>query len=199
MKIPENIAELNKLPVHLMGLIFYKKSPRYAGNLNPESLLQLQVQPEITGVFVNEAPEIIIQAIKKYHLKYVQLHGMESPVTCKEMRNKGVKVIKAFSIEEKEDFKKCIFYENVCDFFLFDTKTSQHGGSGKKFDWNTLNAYEGNTPFFLSGGIGPEDAYSIKQLNHPQFYGIDLNSRFETEPGIKDIAKLKTFIKELSI
>jgi phosphoribosylanthranilate isomerase len=198
MKYPENIIELCDLPIHMMGLIFYEKSLRYAGELNVEHLSKVRSCMQLVGVFVNEIQENILKKIQKYDLQIVQLHGMESPVTCKDLKSKGIKVIKTFQIEEPGDLKKCIFYENVCDYFLFDTKTSQYGGSGKKFDWQILLSYESQTPFFLSGGIGMDDIESIKQLNIPQLYAIDVNSRFEIAPGLKDISKLKQFISYLS-
>jgi phosphoribosylanthranilate isomerase len=107
-------------------------------------------------------------------------------------------VIKAFSISERFDFEKIKAYESLWGYFLFDTKTPQYGGSGKKFDWNILDAYDGNIPFFLSGGITMDDIGNIKEIRHPRLYGVDLNSKFETEPGLKDMELLKQFIKQLN-
>ena len=190
MKHPQNIKELANLPIQLMGLIFYEKSPRYAGNLDakelPESIQKV-------GVFVNETEENILAKIETYHLEYIQLHGDESPEFCKRFASKNVKVIKAFPIAESADLEKTKAYEKVCDFFLFDTKTPNYGGSGKKFDWQILSSYSSSTPFFLSGGIDLEDVQAIQQIKNPSFFAVDLNSRFEIEPGLKDIQKLKQF------
>lgn len=199
MKYPENIIELCELPIHIMGLIFYEKSPRYAGELAIEQLCKIHQAIQLVGVFVNEKLETILKTIQKYNLQMVQLHGMESPVLCKELKSKGIEVIKAFQIEDAGDLKKCIFYGNVCDYFLFDTKTPQYGGSGKKFDWQILSSYKGSTPFFLSGGIGPDDVEAINRLDIPQLYAIDVNSKFEIAPGLKDTSKLRRFISNLSL
>jgi phosphoribosylanthranilate isomerase len=157
------------------------------------------VPPNIqkVGVFVNASEEVIFDKIREYDLQAVQLHGDESLDFCRKIKNKGIKVIKAFSIGETGDFKKLNLYENTCDYFLFDTKTSLYGGSGNKFDWKMLSAYTGSTPFFLSGGIAPEDAESIKRLNFPQLFAVDLNSRFETSLGIKDIDKIYQFLLDM--
>lgn len=197
MKYPDNIKALNKLSIDFVGMIFYEKSPRYVDNLNPEDICDLfREGKERVGVFVNADMDYIIQMADKYSLDLIQLHGDESPDFCKEV-NKRIPVIKAFSISESSDFEKTKAYEGLCHYFLFDTKTPQYGGSGKKFDWNILNEYKGNTPFILSGGISVDDAETIKKMNHPQFFGIDLNSKFETEPGRKDITLLQQFIKQL--
>ncbi|NDV93710.1 phosphoribosylanthranilate isomerase [Dysgonomonas sp. 521] len=197
MKYPDNIKELNKLPVDFAGMIFYEKSPRYAAKLNPEDIRDLfRGGRKRVGVFVNADMDYIIQMADKFSLDLIQLHGDESPDFCKEL-NKRMPVIKAFSISESSDFEKTKAYDGLCGYFLFDTKTPQYGGSGRKFDWNILDEYKGNTPFILSGGISVDDAETIKNIKHPQFFGIDLNSRFETEPGRKDIILLQQFIKRL--
>lgn len=194
MKQPENIAEISRLPIDMLGLIFYEKSPRYAGNLNPEALKPVPASIQKVGVFVNASQETVLEKVKKYDLNMVQLHGMESPVFCKELKKHGIQVIKAFPVEEKEDLKKTFFYEGACDYFLFDTKTSQYGGSGKTFDWQILSAYSGTTPFFLSGGIGIEEMEAVQSFRHPLLYAVDLNSKFEIAPGVKDPDKLKKII-----
>lgn len=196
MKNPENIEALSLLPIDFMGLIFYQKSPRYAGELTFENVNMLSSQIQRVGVFVNSDFNYIIQQVNKYNLDLVQLHGSESVGFCKEL-NREIPIIKAFNVSDVSDFEQVKAYEDVCDYFLFDTKTLQYGGSGQKFDWQILNAYEGKLPFFLSGGISAEDVESIKQIKHPMFYGIDLNSKFEIEPGLKDITLLEQFIKQL--
>jgi len=194
MKYPENIKELVNLPIDMMGLIFYEKTKRYAGNLPANELRDVPANIQKVGVFVNASEEDIFEKIKEYDLQIVQLHGDESPDFCREIKKTGIKVIKSFSIEGIDDFEKLHLYEDTCDYFLFDTKTPLYGGSGNKFDWEILSSYNGQTPFILSGGIGLEDVESIKKLQNPKLYGIDLNSRFEISPGEKDIEKLRKFI-----
>lgn len=203
MKYPDNISELIELPIDMMGMIFYEKSPRYVEKLSLyeiDSLIKQTTNNGIdrVGVFVNEDIDTVLEKVDKYALDMVQLHGNESPEYVHEL-NKKTPVIKAFSIAMAEDIEKTKEYDRLFGYFLFDTKTPQHGGSGQKFDWSVLDAYAGATPFLLSGGIGSEDGEVIKQINHPKFYGIDLNSRFETEPGRKDINLLKQFIKSIQL
>jgi len=197
IKDPENMRALAELPVDIMGLIFYEKSPRCVDKRDADSINALSLTIPKAGVFVNASKDDILDTVKRFHLKFVQLHGQESPDLCVALRNNGISVIKAFSVHDVEDLKKCLPYEGECDYFLFDTKTPQHGGSGNKFEWKILSAYTASTPFFLSGGIAPDDADSIMQLNHPLLFAVDLNSSFETSPGIKDIDKIKRFINEL--
>lgn len=192
MKYPDNINDLAQLPIDFMGMIFYEKSPRFAG----DDLLETSSTKKRVGVFVDADITNITEKAERYKLDFIQLHGNESAELCG-IVSKIKPVIKAFSIARKEDFEKTKDYENICSFFLFDTKTPNYGGSGQKFDWEILNNYTGNTPFLLSGGISADDAKAIQAIDHPQFRGVDLNSRFETEPGLKDIQLLEKFIKEL--
>ena len=159
------------------------------------------VIPKFVGVFVNDMPQNIVTAVYNYHLSYVQLHGDESPVMIDNLRRTlvpdivpQIKIIKAISVSSAEDLKRCEQYEGHVDLFLFDTKCKGYGGSGQKYDWSVLEAYTGPTPFLLSGGIGPDDAARLRDFHHPQCVGIDLNSKFETAPGMKDVEKLKTFL-----
>ncbi|MDR2691970.1 MAG: phosphoribosylanthranilate isomerase [Dysgonamonadaceae bacterium] len=199
MKYPENIRELIRLPVDMMGLIFYEKSARYAGHLPANELRTVPPDIQKVGVFVNASQEDIFAKIRDYGLQIVQLHGDEPPGFCREIKKSGIKTIKAFRIEMGGDFRECSSYENTCDYFLFDTKTPQYGGSGKKFDWGILLSYKSETPFILSGGIGVEDAESIREtIQTPKLFGVDLNSRFETGPGEKDMEKLKEFCLSLN-
>lgn len=199
MKYPENIKKLIHLPVDMMGLIFYEKSARYAGHLPANELRIVPPNIQKTGVFVNASEEDIFAKIREYGLQAVQLHGNESPDFCREIKKSGIKTVKAFRIETSDDFIECGSYENACDYFLFDTKTPQYGGSGKKFDWQILSSYNGDTPFILSGGIGAEDAEPIRKIiQNPKLFGVDLNSRFETSPGEKDMGKLKVFCLSLN-
>jgi len=197
MKFPENIRQIASLQPDMIGFIFYPKSPRYVNN--PKDIAHLFIPPSIKkiGVFVNETKEIMMQKVKTYQLQGVQLHGDESPALCLAMKQQKLKVIKAFSIASADDIKRCALYEGFADYFLFDTKTSGHGGSGEKFDWEIINVYRGLTPFILSGGISSEDAEAILALKHVRFAGIDLNSRFEKLPGLKDDELLKVFIQKI--
>ncbi|QIK55733.1 phosphoribosylanthranilate isomerase [Dysgonomonas sp. HDW5B] len=199
MKNPENIQALAQLPIDYMGLIFYTKSPRYIQDLESSLLDILPNTISRVGVFVNEDISSLLRLIEKYKLSVVQLHGNESLEYCSNIKNKYPKliIIKAFNVSESSDFIKMDQYVDVCDYFLFDTKTSQHGGSGLKFDWNILDEYMGNTPFFLSGGISAEDVEAIRKISHPKLYALDLNSKFELEPGLKNITLLEQFINQL--
>ena len=188
MRSAENIREVEALGIDMMGFIFWPKSSRYVSK-RPAYLPQ---KCKRVGVFVNEDIENIMKIADDYALDFIQLHGHESIEEVKKLKDR--KIIKAFNIATKEDLDATTPYANLVDFFLFDTKGPSVGGNGEKFDWSILNAYNGDMPFLLSGGIGPEDAERIKSFNHPKCIGIDLNSRFEIEPGIKDIVKLKTFL-----
>ena len=161
--------------------------------------------PKFVGVFVDDMPQNIVTAVSNYHLSYVQLHGDESPVMIDNLRRTlvpdivpQIKIIKAISVSSAEDLKRCEQYEGHVDLFLFDTKCKGYGGSGQKYDWSVLEAYTGQTPFLLSGGIGPDDIDRLRDFHHPQCVGIDLNSKFETAPGMKDVEMLKKFINSLN-
>lgn len=190
LKNPENIKSIATLAPDYMGFIFYGPSPRFAGNLTVETLTDLPAAVQKTAVFVNEEEENIIDLIEKYHFDAIQLHGNESPGFCANFIGK-VKVIKAFGLDNNFNFARLYTYVDKVDFFLFDTKTDLHGGSGKTFDWGVLDGYHLNVPFLLSGGIGLDNLNEVKNIKHPQFFGVDLNSKFETAPGMKDIEKLK--------
>ena len=162
-------------------------------------------KPSFVGIFVNDMPQNIVTAVYNYHLSYVQLHGDESTVMIDNLRRTlvpdivpQIKIIKAISVSSAEDLKRCEQYEGHIDLFLFDTKCKGYGGSGQKYDWSVLEAYTGPTPFLLSGGIGPDDAARLRDFHHPQCVGIDLNSKFETAPGMKDVEMLKKFINSLT-
>ena len=161
--------------------------------------------PKFVGVFVDDMPQNIVTAVYNYHLSYVQLHGDESPVMIDNLRRTlvpdivpQIKIIKAISVSSAEDLKRYEQYEGHVDLFLFDTKCKGYGGSGQKYDWSVLEAYTGQTPFLLSGGIGPDDADRLRDFHHPQCAGIDLNSKFETAPGMKDINLLQNFLHQLN-
>ncbi len=158
-------------------------------------------KPARVGVFVDDMPQNIVTRVYNYDLDYIQLHGSEPRETCENLRStidpdikKGIKIIKAINVATADDIGKYKEYVGAVDLFLFDTKTHLAGGSGQQFDWQVLDAYDGETPFLLSGGIGLEDAERIKAYRHPKCIGIDLNSKFEIEPGLKDVEKLRKFI-----
>lgn len=198
MRDVDNIRDVLTLAPDFMGFIFYPESPRYVAS--PEALKHIRFgqNAQKTGVFVNASKEEIMQKVELYDLQAVQLHGDESVELCSFLKDKGLIVLKAFQIHSAEDFKNTVVYNHEVDYFLFDTKTASYGGSGSKFDWKLLDAYQGDTPFFLSGGIAPKDACAIQQIKHPFFRGVDLNSRFEITPAIKDIKLLQQFINQLN-
>lgn len=186
----ENIKAVTALRPDYIGFIRYDRSPRYAGDLDATVLNSLPETIIKTGVFVNESADNIQQLIDQYNLTAVQLHGNESADFAASFKNKVV-VLKAFGVDSYFDFGQLENYVNKVDFFLFDTKTVMHGGSGESFDWKVLDNYKLDVPFFLSGGLSLDNLEEVKNIKHPQFYGVDLNSRFETSPGMKDIEKLK--------
>jgi phosphoribosylanthranilate isomerase len=190
LKDPENISAVVALNPDYMGFIFYGDSPRFVGDLSLDALELIPSHINKTAVFVNENANTISSIIDQYDFDFVQLHGNETPAFCKSLRDKAI-VIKAFGIDNDFDFKQLDKYKNKVDLFLFDTKTKTHGGSGIAFDWNMLDKYEMEIPFFLSGGLSLENIEAVKSIYHPQFYGVDLNSKFELSPGIKDMKKLK--------
>ena len=194
----DNLNEIVELRPDYIGFIFYSGSRRYVGDL-PEISLFTNVPDGIikTGVFVNENPGIVNEKSEKYGLQAIQLHGNESAEYCYNLYKSGLTVIKAFGIISADELRDLEDYVEVCDFFLFDTKTGGGGGSGMKFNWDLLNYYNHGKPFFISGGIGPGDIESIRRINNKNLYGIDVNSRFETSPGIKDKNNLEAFIKEI--
>ena len=195
MRDLNNIRDLVKLKPDYIGFIFYEKSPRYIGKkIAPEILDAIPPSIKKVGVFVNASEREMKNIIVQNGLNMVQLHGNESPEICQLIRLGGIEVIKAFSVDESFDFHSIKSYQESCGYFLFDTKTHEYGGSGKQFNWNLLDKYTFSKPVFLSGGIGAEDVEKIKQLNNKNIKAIDINSRFETEPGIKDIKAIGSFM-----
>ncbi|WP_300570062.1 phosphoribosylanthranilate isomerase [Flavobacterium sp.] len=186
MKYPENIQEAAKLQPDYLGFIFHEKSARYFDDEIPKIDKSIQK----VGVFVNASLEEILEKIKCYDLQLVQLHGNESPEFCDLLKYINIDIIKVFSVDDAFDFRTIYSYESVCDYFLFDTKGKLHGGNGITFNWQILENYLSKKPFFLSGGIGLEEIEKIKKLNLP-IYAIDVNSKFEIEPGLKNIELLK--------
>jgi len=185
--------QLASLPVEMLGFIFYPKSPRcVVDKINPAEIAKLPEHIGRVGVFVNASKDEILRIAILFHLTVIQLHGNESVELCKELKAEGFIIIKAFNLYINNNYEA---YTPYCHYFLFDTPSVKHGGTGQKFDWNLLTKYTCPTPFLLSGGIGPDDADAITKINHPQFAGIDINSRFEIEPGVKDVELIKRFIK----
>ncbi|MBI3519272.1 MAG: phosphoribosylanthranilate isomerase [Bacteroidetes bacterium] len=198
LKHQYNIEELIQLPIDYMGLIFYNKSPRFVdSNLSTDFVKKIPKSIKKVGVFVNEEYTSMLKRISDYDLDLVQLHGEESPEMCAELKP-YVKVIKAFSINDDFDFSLIEKYQSCVDYFLFDTPTTNYGGSGKIFNWQLLKNYKGTTPFFLSGGINEDYIGKIKQLNIPQLISLDINSKFEIKPGVKNIDQIKQFILKLN-
>ncbi|BAU54189.1 phosphoribosylanthranilate isomerase [Mucilaginibacter gotjawali] len=189
LKVPGNIKAVAALNPDYAGFIFYGPSPRFINGLTLDALSQVPSYINKTAVFVNESKEKVSELIDQYHFDAIQLHGDETPDFAGYFKGK-VTVLKAFGVNEDFDFSRLDEFKNSVDFFLFDTKTPMHGGSGKTFNWNILDGYKLEIPFFLSGGLSLENIEEVKNICHPQFYGVDLNSKFEIEPGIKDISKL---------
>jgi phosphoribosylanthranilate isomerase len=188
----ENIKAISELSPDYLGFIFYEKSKRYAsGKLDKEQLGNLPGKIKKIGVFVNPSIEEIIEKVSEYQLDLVQLHGDETPDFCALAAGKGLKIIKAFSTGANFDFKLLNNYKPFCDFFLFDTPGKDYGGNGISFDWNILNNYDNSKPFFLSGGIDLENIKEINKLKHLNIHSVDVNSKFEISPGLKDIVKIK--------
>ena len=227
MRDAQNIREVSQLGVDMIGMIFYPKSPRYvemqsshagiipdyakedigasdSSGSSSESVSTSSKSPARVGVFVDDMVQNIVTRVVNYHLDYVQLHGNEPREMCENLRltldpdiRPGIKIIKAISVSDASDIQKYKEYVGAVDLFLFDTKCKTVGGSGRQFDWQVLEQYDGEIPFLLSGGIGPEDASRFHAFHHPKCIGIDLNSRFEIEPGVKDVEKLKGFLNAM--
>lgn len=197
MRDADNIREVEQCSIDWMGFIFWPKSSRYVS----ERPAYLPTKCKRVGVFVDASADDICRHAVDYALDVIQLHGHESPAFISELSSLlgQVSIIKAFNIATSDDFAQTHAYEGFVDYFLFDTKGKSAGGNGEKFDWSVLADYTGETPFLLSGGIGPDDAERVQDIVHPKCIGIDLNSRFESAPALKDINKLKAFFDTLNI
>lgn len=190
----EDILALITLKIDRLGFIFYHMSKRYVyGKLIEDGLEEIPKHIKKTGVFVNAEIAEIEQIINQYQLDSIQLHGDESPEFCNHFRTK-TEVIKTISIKDKSSIETAKFYDNACDLFLFDTQSEHYGGTGKTFDWQWLEEYTLDKPFYLSGGISLENFEEIKKIKHKKLIGIDINSKFEIRPGVKDIEKIKQLI-----
>jgi phosphoribosylanthranilate isomerase len=194
-----NIREIAALKPDYLGFIFYEKSPRFAaGKLDPTQLKNIAGTIKKTGVFVNASLSEIKEKIQEYDLALIQLHGDETPEFCRAVSRPGIKIIKAFSVNEIFDFTSVKPYKHCCDFFLFDTKGKDYGGNGIAFNWEILNNYDNSIPFFLSGGLDLDNIREIEKYRHLNIHSLDINSRFETSPGIKDIGMVKKLSKYLT-
>lgn len=219
MSRPDNIRAVAQLPVDMIGFIFCPSSKRYvAMSSSLTGLLPDNADPELSGfgagvtgrhidkvgVFADDTVQNILTHTVNFRLDAVQLHGSESPTFIRNLKStivpdirRRLKIIKAISISSADDISRSAQYEGLVDLFVFDTKCDGYGGSGRQFDWSLLDLYKGDTPFLLSGGIGEDSIDSIRALRHRRFAGVDLNSRFETEPGVKDVERLGSFISRL--
>lgn len=199
MKFAANIAAVASLQPDYLGFIFYEKSPRFISDVSAELIKYIPSEIKTVGVFVNEDLETVKKKVNLYQLKAVQLHGSESTEYCGELKStfSSLEVIKVFGVDEDFDFTQLNDYVDVVDYFLFDTKTKAHGGSGKTFDWKILEDYKYDKPYFLSGGIDLEHAGAIAGIKDERLYALDINSRFETEPGVKDVEKIEEFVAEM--
>lgn len=207
MKYQENMEAVAALKPDYLGFIFYEKSPR---NFD-EDIPELPTTIKKTGVFVDATIDFVIQKVKKYDFKVIQLHGNESSQYCKDLQSElerfseiestvAIEVWKVFSIKDQFDFEILQPYEGIVDYFLFDTKGKEKGGNGYTFDWSILNNYPSKTPFILSGGIGLDKIEKVKEILKTDLpiYAIDVNSKFETAPGLKNIEELEIFKEELN-
>ncbi|MBX3241652.1 MAG: phosphoribosylanthranilate isomerase [Chitinophagaceae bacterium] len=198
----DQVHALEEMGIDFTGFIFYHKSPRYVvGKIQPEDLAKSRLKINKVGVFVNASYEEVMQHVEEYGLYMVQLHGDESPRLCEKL-SEQIPVIKAFRIKEGDNIDwKVREYSNVSDLYLFDTDWANYGGSGRKFNWNILERAQISKPFLLSGGIGLDDVETIKTFaagkHQDRLFAVDVNSMFETSPGIKDMGKLRRFAEKL--
>jgi len=195
MRDAENIRAVEALGIDVMGFIFWEPSSRYVG-AKPAYLPE---RCRRAGVFVDASVEDILTAVEDFRLDVLQLHGHETPDAIASLKERvpGIDIVKSLAIAGPADLEQAAAYEGVCDAFLFDTKGRLPGGNGSQFDWSVLRRYKGRLPFLLSGGVGPGDERRIREFNVSECIGIDLNSRFETAPGLKDVHSLKTFIETI--
>lgn len=194
MRESGNIREVEALGIDWMGFIFWAHSARNV-SLKPD---YLPSRCKRVGVFVNAPMAFIREKVREFGLDILQLHGSEDEDFIRQLRAElpSLTLVKALNVAREEDLEQSKRYEGLCDYFLFDTKAEKVGGNGKSFDWDILHNYKGTTPFLLSGGIGPDDKERLRAFHHPQMAGIDLNSRFEINPAVKDIHLLKSFLHE---
>lgn len=197
----EQIRSLDELGVEFAGLIFYPRSPRYVGksSLSPDALRREKMNINTVGVFVNATLDEVLRTVDEWRLQLVQLHGDESAKFCEQVSN-HVTTVKAFRVAGNEDLSWKIYpFREAVDMFLFDSAGASYGGNGVAFDWDVLKVAQIGKPFFLSGGIGPDDTVRLKEFatGQPDLFAVDVNSRFETTPGVKDMDKVADFRMKL--
>jgi phosphoribosylanthranilate isomerase len=198
MRNLQNIEALIELPIDYIGFIFYPQSPRFVGEKIDKAIINsIPSNIQKTGVFVNATLQEVLRKADENSLNCLQLHGNETPDYCNALKDRGYTVIKAFKADPAVLTCETVDYKYVCDYFLFDTPTPKHGGSGQKFDWQILKQQKLSLSYFLSGGIAPGDEYAINDFDGKGLYAIDLNSRFETQPAEKDIQLIKSFIEKI--
>lgn len=196
MREPSNILEVARLQPEYMGFIFYEKSPRCV-------LADFKIPTKFpgkvkrVGVFVDKESEEVVNLVHQHQLDFVQLHGHESVGFCEKVKDKNIGVIKVFSVEDKFDFSQTKNYSKVVDYFLFDTRGKYQGGNGRAFDWNLLQRYDQEIPFFLSGGLSADNIANVSTLKNLNLHAIDVNSGVESAPGVKDVAKVEELIRNL--
>lgn len=195
MREPENIRDVASLRPQYLGFIFYPESPRFVGDDFKMPLLDPSIKK--VGVFVNAATESIVEKIAEHKLDLVQLHGHETVEQCEQLKAHNVLIIKAFSVADKFEVSHVKAYHKVADFFLFDTRGKYFGGNALRFDWNILNDYDQQTPFFLSGGLKPENIEEAKALKDMNIAALDVNSGVEVSPALKDIEKVRRVVSLL--
>jgi phosphoribosylanthranilate isomerase len=197
MRQPANLKQIAALQPDYLGFIFYEGSKRYCeGHITPQLLAELPASIKKVGVFVNEATDVVLATVHKFKLDVVQLHGRETPKQCQELKDAGLEVIKAFSVDDRFVFENTLLYERSCDYFLFDTRGNNYGGNGTVFDWEILKGYLSPKPFFLSGGLNLENLKSKEfEKVRSKPFALDVNSGFELEPGLKDVGQVKELIK----
>jgi len=201
MREPENIRQVTALQPDFMGFIFYEGSKRFVGSdLDPELLSSLPASIQKVGVFVNASTETVEETVARYSLDLVQLHGRETPGQCRELNEAGIRIIKAFSVDDRFTFENVLLYERYCDYFLFDTRGNNYGGNGTLFDWEILKGYLSDKPYFLSGGLNLQNLQSNEfEKLRPKPFAIDVNSGFELEPGLKDVEQLKRLMVQVRV
>jgi len=193
-----NVQDVSGMLPDYMGFIFYKNSPRYVG---ADFTIPTDFPATVyrVGVFVNESLSVVIDKVRQHALDLVQLHGDESVEFCKELNHEGISVIKVFRVDHEFDFSVTKQFDEVAEYFLFDTKGKNFGGNAQRFDWNLLKHYDQSIPFFLSGGIDLSSIDEVLQLKNLNIHAVDVNSGVEQAPAMKDVEKVSAIINKLRL